>query len=215
MAEHSPSLVLLLPRAEHSAVLDGAQAHRDGFPGERVRAAEALGRLQADVAQSEPSASDAWDGARRDEAADAPHQLQALLAAGDAGKSADPERAVRAQDASSPPGLPPVLLVLVEQDAGAEPYRPDAAQSAEQSCAAQVFAARQQLVEWLGEECSARREQRAVPKRSSMALQAQVELPQLREALPVEPVALLLLEPQVVQAAQLERQASQPLAARS
>lgn len=171
MAERSPSLVLLLPRAEHSAVLAGAKAHRDGFPDERVQAEEALDQLQADAVRSEPSVWDALDGARRDEAADAPHPRRALLAAGDAGKSADPERVVRARDASFPPELRLALLVPAEQDAVAELYRLDVARSGEQSCAAQVVAARQQPAE-LDAECSA---PQAVPKRSLMALRAQVE----------------------------------------
>jgi hypothetical protein len=164
-------LGLLLLRAEHSAVLAGAKAHRDGCLDERGRAEEALDQLQADAVRSAPSAWDALDGARRDEAADAPHPRQALLAAGDAGKSADPERVVRAQDASFLPELPLALLVPAEQDAVAELYRPDVARSGEQSCAAQVVAVRQQPTE-LDAEYSA---PRAVPKRSSMALQAQVE----------------------------------------
>jgi hypothetical protein len=123
----------------------------------------------------EPNESDALDGARRDEAAFSPLQLLALPAAGDAEKSADPERAVRAQDASFPPVLLLAQLGPAEQDAEAEPYRPDVVQSAEQSCAAQVVAARQQLVEQLDAECSAPQEQRAAPKRSWKALQAQVE----------------------------------------
>jgi hypothetical protein len=188
-------LGLLLLRAEHSAVRACAQAHRDGYPDERVRAAEGLGQLQADAAQLEPSAWDAWDGARRGVAADVPHQRQALLAAGDAGKSADPERVARAQDASFPLELRLALLVLAEQDAAVEPYRPDAAQSAEQSCAAQVFAARQQLAERLD---AARSEPRAVPTRSSKARQVQVELPRLRAEVRGEPVAQRLPEPQVV-----------------
>ena len=47
------------------------------------------------------------------------------------------------------------------------------------------------------------------------ALQAQVELTQLLGAAPGARVAQLLPGPQVVQAAQLERQASQPLVAQS
>jgi hypothetical protein len=166
-------LGLLLLRAERSAVLACAQAHPDGFPDEPAREEEALGQLRSDAAQLEPSAWDAWDGARRDEAADAPHQLLALLADEDAGKSADRERAVRAQDASFPPKLPLALLVPAEQDAEAEPYRLDVVRSAEQSCAAQVFAARQQPAERLDAVCSVPREQQVMPKRSSMALQAE------------------------------------------
>jgi hypothetical protein len=208
-------LGLLLPRAERSAVRACAQAHRDGFPDEPAREEEGLDRLQADAAQSGPSAWDAWDGAHRVEAADALLQLLALLAAGDAGKSADPERAARAQDASFPPELRLARLGLAEPDAVAGLYTPDEARSAGQSCAAQVFAARQQLVERLDAVCSEPRERHATRRRLSMAPQARVEQPPLVAALRGGPVARLLPEPQVVQAAQLERQASQPPAARS
>jgi hypothetical protein len=168
-------LGLLLPRAEHSAVRACAQAHPDGFPDEPARAEEALDRLQSGAAQSAPSAWDALDGARRDEAADVPHQLQPLLAAGDAEKSADPERVVRAPDAWFLLERPLALLLPAEQDAVAEPYRPDVAQSGEQSCAALGFAARQQLAERLDAECSEPREQRSMQRPSLKALQAQVE----------------------------------------
>jgi hypothetical protein len=151
------------------------QAHRDGCPDEQDREAEGLDQLQADGAQSEPSAWDAWDGVRRGEAADAFHQLLALLADGDAGRSADPERADRVQDAWFPPVLPLGLLVLVEQVAVAGPYRPDVARSAEQSCAAQVSVARPQPAERLDVACSELKEQRAARKRSLMAPRAQVE----------------------------------------
>lgn len=103
------------------------------------------------------------------------HQLRGHPAGGDAGKSADPERAAQARDASFPLENRLALLVPAEQDAAAEPYIPDAARSAEQSCAAQAFAARQPLAERLDAEYSASREQRAARKRSSMALQAQGE----------------------------------------
>jgi hypothetical protein len=153
------------------------------------------------------------DGARRDEA-DAPHQLLALPAAEDAEKSADPERAVRAQDALFPPALLLAQLEPAEQDAEAEPYRLDVVRSGEQSCAAQVFAAWQPPAERLDAARSESREPPAVPKRSSMALQVQVELPRLRAAGRGEPVTQRLSGPQVVQAAQLEPQASQAPAAR-
>ena len=168
-----------------------------------------------DAAQSEPSAWDAWDGARQGAVADASHQLRALLADGDAGKSADPERVVRAQDASYPRELPLALLALAEQDAEAEPCRPDAAQSGEQSCAAQVFAARQQPAERLGAAHSKPREPRAMPTQSSMALRVQAEMPQPLEALRDERVAQRLPGPKVRQAAQQKRPAFQPLAAQS
>ena len=145
--------------------------HRDGFLDERGRAEEALAQLQADAVRSELSVWDASDGARPGEAADAPHPRQALLAVGDAGKSADPERVVRARGASFLLELRLALLVLAEQDAVVEPYRPDVARSGEQSCAAQVVAARQQPKERLDAECSA---SRGVLKRS-LTMQAQVE----------------------------------------
>jgi hypothetical protein len=162
-------LVLLLRRAEHSAVLACEKAHQDGCPDELAREEEGLGQLRVDAAQSEPSAWDAWDGARRGEAADAPLQLLALLAAGDAGKWADPERVGRAQDAWFLPEIPPGPLAPAEQGAVAELYTPDEARSAEQSCAAQVAAARQQPAERPGAVYSELRELQAARKRSSMA----------------------------------------------
>ena len=207
---------LLLLRAEHSAVLAVAKAHRDGFRDERVRAEEALDQLQADVAQTEPSAWDASDGARLGEAADAAHQPRALPEDGDAEKSADPEPVVLAQDAWFRPELRLALLAPAEPDAAAGPYKPVAAQSAEQSCAAQVFAARQQPGERPDAAYSGPREQQAMRKRQSMALRARTELPQLpAAALRDAAMAQPLQGPQGVQAAQPGRRASQPQAARS
>jgi len=157
-------LGLLLHRAEHSVVLDGARAHQDGFPDERGRAEEVLGQLQSDAVRSEPSAWDASDGARPGEVADAEHQHQALPADEDAGKSADQGPVAPAQDAWFQRDFPLALLGLVEQDAEAEPYKPDAGQSAEQSCAAQVFAARQQPGEPPDAAYSGPREQQAMRK---------------------------------------------------
>ena len=151
------------------------QAHRDGFRGEPAREAEGLDQLQSDADQWEPSASDAWDGARRGEAADGLLQLLALLAAGDAGKSADLERVARAQDAWFPPELPLGPLALAEQGAVAELYTPDEARSAEQSCAAQVAAARQQPAERPAAVYSGLRERTVARKRPSMAPQVQAE----------------------------------------
>jgi len=215
VAERSPSLGLLSPRAEHSAVLACAQAHRDGFPDEQAREEEGLDQLQSDAAQSGPSVWDAWDGARRGEAADVHHQLQALLAAGDAGKSADLELAARARAALFPPELRLARLGPAEPDVAVEPYKRVVVQSAGQSCAAQVVAARQPLAGRPDAVHSAPREQQAVPKRSSMALQEKVQQPPPVAALRGEPVARLLPEPQAVQAAQPEQQASQPPAAQS
>jgi len=191
------------------------QAHRDGCPDEQDREAEGLDQLQAVADRSERSAWDAWDGARRGEAADAPLRLLALLAAGDAGKSADPERVVLARDASFPRELLLGQLGPAEQDAVAGPYRLGAAPSGEQSCAAPVFAARRQPPERLDAAYSVLQEQQAMPSPSSRVLQAQAELPQLQAALRDEPVAQLLPVPQVVQAAQWEPQAFQLPAAQS
>ena len=191
------------------------KAHRDGFLDERVRAEEALDQLQADVAQTEPSAWDASDGARLGEAADAAHQPRALPADGDAGKSADPAPVVLAQDASFRPGRPLALLAPAEPDAEAEPYKPDAAQSVEQSCAVQAFVARQQPGERPDAGYSGPREQRAMRKRQSMAARARTELPQLPAALRDAAMAQLLQGPQGVQAVQPGRRASQPQVPRS
>jgi hypothetical protein len=104
-------------------------------------------------------------------------------------------------------------LDSAEQDAAAEPYKPDEAQSAEQSCAAQVFAALQQPVARLDEAYSELPEQQAMRTRSSMARQAQAAELLLVAALPDEAVARRLPEPLVALAAQQELAASQPLAA--
>jgi len=166
------------------------------------------------VARSELSGWDASDGARPGEAGDAAHQPRALPEDGDAGKSVDPVRVVLAQDASFPPERLLALLAPAEPDAAAGPYRPDEGQSAEQSCAAQVFAARQQLAEAWDAACSQPREQQVAPKRSSIALQVQKETPQ-RLAAPQDAAAGLLLPEEVVQATQPGPQASQRLAAQS
>jgi hypothetical protein len=208
-------LGLLLRRAEHSAVPAGAKAHRGGFPDERVRAEEALDQLQADAVRSELSVWDASDGARPGEAADAAHQPRLLPEDGDAGKSADPAPVVLAQDASFPPGRPLALLARAGPDAEAEPYKPDAAQSAERSCAAQASAARQQLAEAWDAACSEPREQQASPKRLSMALLLQKETPQRLAAPQDAAAAQLLPEAQVVQAAQPGPLASRRLPAQS
>ena len=193
---------LLLLHAEHIAVLADATAHRDGFPDERGRGEEGLGQLQADVVRLEPSAWDASDGARPGEAADAAHQPRALPEDGDVGRSVDQGPVAPAQDAWFQRELRLALLGPAEQDAEAEPYKPDAAQSAEQSCAAQVSAARQQPGEQPDAGYSGPQEQQAMRKRQSMALRARTELPQLLAALRDAAMAQLLQVPQGVQEAQ-------------
>jgi nucleoside-diphosphate-sugar epimerase len=93
-------------------------------------------RHQWDEHHPTSDASDAWDGARRDEEVDVAHQLPALPGA-DAGKSAAPARDVREPDARSPQ----VQLALPAPDAAAELYRQAVAPFAEQSCAAREAAA--------------------------------------------------------------------------
>jgi hypothetical protein len=149
------------------------RARPDGCPDEQVPAAEAPDQLQADAARLEPNESDAWDGARRGEAVDVHHQLRVHLAAEDAGRSADPERAVPVQDASFLPELPLGPLALAEQDAVAEPYIPDGARSGEQSCAGLAFAEQQQPAEPRDAVYSEPREQQAMQRPSWRALQAE------------------------------------------
>ena len=197
-AECSPSLGLLLRRAEHSAVQVGAKARRDGFPdgrragrrqpwtnSERTRARRRLAR-----------------GMHRTTLARTQRRTRPPLGApadADAGKLADLAPDVPAQDAWFRLELRLALLGLAEQDAEAVPCKPDAAQSAEQSCAAQVFAARQRPGERPDAAYSGPREQQAMRKRQSMALRARTELPQLPAALRDAAMAQLL---QGVQAAQ-------------
>ena len=66
------------------------QGRPGGCPGELVPEAEALDRLQSDVARRDRTAWDAWDAVRPDVMGDAVRQLLALPADADAGKSVDP-----------------------------------------------------------------------------------------------------------------------------
>jgi hypothetical protein len=123
---------------EHSAGRAAAPEHRDGHPDELVPEADPLGPHQADAHPPVPCAWDAWDGALPD-ATDEADLHPAPLDAG-AEKLAVRVRDVPAQDArflpesrSVPRAQPP--------DVAAALCTPDAAQSAEQSCAAPEAAA--------------------------------------------------------------------------
>jgi hypothetical protein len=136
VAERSPSSVLLLRRAEHSAALAVALAHPDGYPDAPGPEVAGLDQRPAGADQSTPTASDASDGAPRDVAEAAAHQPRPHLADAAAGKSAALEL-----DALEPGALqsdaqpPPTPVVQAQPDAEAELYKQDAAQSAEQSFA--------------------------------------------------------------------------------
>ena len=136
VAERSPSSVLLLPRAEHSAALAVALAHPDGYPDAPGPEVAGLDQRPAGADQSTPTASDASDGAPQDAAEAVAHQPRPHLADADAGRSA-----VLELDALEPGGLqsdaqpPPTPVVQAQPDAEAELYKQDAARSAEQSFA--------------------------------------------------------------------------------
>ena len=137
--ERSPSSVLPLRRAERSVGLDDARAHPDGCRDELNPEAEGRDRHQSDEVRWEPSAWDAWDGARPDEEADAERLvLLALLADAGAEKSAGRELGGRVQDE-----LFPELQreQWARQDAAAELCTRGADRSAERSCAEQAAAA--------------------------------------------------------------------------
>jgi hypothetical protein len=131
-------LGLLLRHAEHSVVPDGARAHPDGSLDEQGPEVEVLDQLRSDVVPSGLYASDAWDGAHRDGAADAAHQTPVAPEDGDAERSADPVPGGPARDASFPAEVRHGRLEVARPDAAA-PYTPDEAPSAERSCAAQDF----------------------------------------------------------------------------
>jgi hypothetical protein len=122
---------------ERSAGRAGALERQGGYRDEPVPEAEARGPLQWDERPSALAASDAWDGAHRDAAADAAHPLP-LLRDADAGKSAARALADPARGARSPPQA---LARWVDADVAGEPYRPDAAQSGARSYAARAWAA--------------------------------------------------------------------------
>lgn len=90
---------LLLHHAERNAVRDGAPGHLDGYRDERGLEAEVLAQLQSDAVPLGLSASDASDGAHRDEAADAAHLYPGGLEGADAERSADPAQVGPALDA--------------------------------------------------------------------------------------------------------------------
>ena len=73
--ERSPSLDLLLLRAEHSVVLDGATDHPDAHLDASVPAVEVRVLLLADAIRLATAVWDASDGALPDVAEDAPPEL--------------------------------------------------------------------------------------------------------------------------------------------
>ena len=136
--ERSPSSVLLLPHAEHSAALACALAHPDGYPDAPGPEAAALDPRPGDADQSRPSASDASDVAPQDAAEAAAHQRRHLADAG-AGKSAVLELdALEPDDSQLDAPLRPMPVVQAQPDAVAELCKRDAARSAEQSFAVPV-----------------------------------------------------------------------------
>lgn len=101
----------------------------------------------------EPSASDASDGVRRDEAADAAHRERPVLAAAGAGKLAAREQACQGQVAQ----FRSASRILEPLGAAAELYTPDAVLSAERSYVARAAAAQP--------EVQARRDAAELPER--------------------------------------------------
>jgi hypothetical protein len=132
-------LVLLLRPEERNAVPDGATAHPDGCRDEQVPEAANPVQRQSDADQLGPSAWDAWDGVRPDEAEDAELQSQFLPEDADAEKLAGRARGGRAQDASFPQDHS--LEPAEAPDAAAELCKRDADQSAARSCEEQEAAA--------------------------------------------------------------------------
>jgi hypothetical protein len=141
VVERSPSSVLLLPHAEHSAAQAGALAHPDGYPDARRPAVAALAPRPTDADQWTPSASDASDGAPRGAAEAGAHQPPHLADEG-AGRSV-----VLELDVLAPGGLQldahsqPKLAVQAQTDAVAELCKPDADRSAAQSFAVRAAVA--------------------------------------------------------------------------
>ena len=172
---------------ERSAVPDGARAHLDGYRDEPVPEAEALGQLQSDAVPWGLSASDAWDGAPPDEAANAARQHPVVPGGVDAERSADPVQGGPARDASFPPERPLARLGLPARPDGAAPCRPDAVQSGERSYAALDSAASAPVVLGPpGAECWERLKALALGKRRRAVPAAEAVRPP-RQA---EPVAL-------------------------
>lgn len=137
MAACSPSLDLLLRRAERNAGPDDARAPPDGCRDELAPEAEAPDPHREDEHPQAPGAWDAWDGARRGAAG--AEDLRREPADEGAEKLAGRAQDVRARDAWS------LLAFRLAQwalpGAAAALCIPDAAQSAEQSFAEPVVAA--------------------------------------------------------------------------
>lgn len=138
VVERSPSSVLLLLHAEHSAGPDDGQGLPDDCRDELAPEAEGLDQLQSAEARWESIVWDASGGARRGAMALAALQLPPH-SADDAGKSAGQGPDAPALDAHSQS----LHFVQQAQPDAAEPYTQDAARSAERSFAAQAVAALQ------------------------------------------------------------------------
>ena len=137
----SPSLGLLLHRAEHTAGPAGAQAHRDAHQDELVPEVARQGPHRGDVARLHPCVWGAWDGARQDAAADAAHPCRAVLADADAGKWAGLAPDVQEQDAFRTA----LQSKVREQQGAAEPCKPDAVPFEARSCGAPELAGQTEL----------------------------------------------------------------------
>jgi len=133
-------LGLLLYRAEHSVGRACARARRGGCRDEPVRAAEVRVLRRADEPLRALNAWDASGGVRQDAAAGAAHPHHRDRLDADVGKLAGREQDVRAQGAFLP--QPERWFVQPEeaQAAAAALCKPDAVQSAAQSCAARAAA---------------------------------------------------------------------------
>jgi len=204
----SPSLGLLLHRAERSADPACAQEHRDERQDELVREVVRQGLHRGDAVRSAPSAWGASDDVRRDVAADAAHRLPAHLAAVGAGKWAGRARDVPEQAVL----LPPELLEQVPADAVVLCIQ-DAARSAARSCAVQASAARMRREEQLDGAVLGLK--RPMVERMQKLSARLVEQPPLKAAEVAQPTgagAQPQLEIQVAQVALLVQQAFQPRA---
>ena len=152
----------------------------------------------------EPNAWDASDGALPDVAEDAAHQFPPHLADAGAGKSAVPELDDPVQDAFQ--ALLPASSAEAALDAAVVPCRPDGAQSAAQSCAAQGAAVRPQLAEAPDAAYSQPLEPPVARKQSSMAqpVLAALQRPQAEEAEPQDAAGALPQPEQPVALAALQ-----------
>ncbi len=195
----SPSLGLLLRRAEHSAVPACAQARLDARRDEPVPEAAHLGLHRGGAVLPTPCELDAWVGARPDVAADVARPFRALLADAGAGRSVDPEPDDRVPDACLP-----ARLAQAEPDAAVVPCKQGVARSAEQSCAGRVVGVWRQPAE-SPDAAHSTEALRARGKQSSKAVPEHAELRLGLEVVPQAQDARVALPPR----GQLEERAAQ------